>query len=578
MWMSFKALGEKRRSRRWFLGVSGSAVTAAGLAVSGCAGQSKAKPSPSARASTTAKAGGSPAATRSPASQDRKRGGTLQYTGFVLSDNIADPHRTQAGPFYGQQAMVFSRLLTYTSQATQDLLPDLATGMPEQVDSETLTFHINPDAHWQDREPLNGRPVTAKDVQVSITRQQSDTSFPYGTKWDNIDKIDTPDDRTVTFHFKSPMAPMVSYFADVNSFILPAEVASAGFTLENQVGSGPFTWVDWQEGNFASVARNPHWFGGNERPFLDAVVMTQPHDSSEIEAKLRVKELDAATVSREQAGRLTDAVPELKLLTQGHSLFYGMRFFLPKPPFNDVRVRTALTIALDRAGMAQRFFDGSAEPNPWVSWPITKWSLPQAELQTLPGYHQDQDGRAKDIADAKAMLSAAGTPANLTLYVLDQAENSLQLGTAVWSQLKTNLGLDITVTPVPLSQLGKGLIDGGYAWAAAPDVGWIDLDDWVFPYFHSTGIRNSFALRDSDLDKAIESQRGELDAMKRQQIGFDIQRKLLALNAGVNFLSEKVITLTWPYVQGFPTDASDGYQDRFASCWLDKSDATYHGR
>ena len=109
-------------------------------------------------------------------------------------------------------------------------------------------------------------------------------------------------------------------------------------------------------------------------------------------------------------------------------------------------------------------------------------------------------------------------------------------------------------------------------------MGWIDLDDWVFPYFHSTGSRNSFALRDADLDKAIEAQRTELDPTKRQQLGYQVQRQLLALNAGVNFLSEKVLTLSWPYVKAFPTDASDGYQDRFADCWLDKDDPSYHGR
>lgn len=576
--MSFRALGERRRSRRWFLGLTGSAATTAGLLAAGCTGSSRNRPAATSTAQSTAPRTTQSPGSKTPASSNRKRGGTLQYTGFVQSDNIADPHKTQAGPFYGQQAMVYSRLLRYTSQATQELTADLATGMPEQPDSETLTFHLNPGARWHAGDPVNGRNVTAQDVQLSISRQQGDLSFPYSARWDHIDRISTPDDRTVSFHFKSPVAPMVSYFAEPNSFIVPKEVVEAGFTLANQVGSGPFTWVDWQEGNFASVARNPQWFGGNERPFLDAVVMTQPHDATEIEARLRVKEFDAASVAKPRADQLDKGIPELVRTTQGHSLFYGMRFFLPKAPFNDVRIRTALTIAIDRGAMAQRFFAGSASANPWVSWPVTKWALPQDELLTLPGYHEDEAGKAKDIADAKAMLAAAGTPANLDIRVLDQAETSLQLGTAIWAQLKANLGIEIAVTPVPLAQLGKGLIDGGYTWAAAPDIGWIDLDDWVFPYFHSTGARNSFALRDADLDKSIEAQRGELDADKRQQIGYDIQRKLLQLNAGVNFLSEDVITLSWPYLNDFPTDASDGFQDRFADCWLDQQDPAFHGR
>ena len=68
------------------------------------------------------------------------------------------------------------------------------------------------------------------------------------------------------------------------------------------------------------------------------------------------------------------------------------------------------------------------------------------------------------------------------------------------------------------------------------------------------------------------------DAAKRQQTGYEIQRKLLALNAGVNLVSERVVTLGWPYVKGFPLDTTDGYQDRLADCWIDRSDPTFRGR
>jgi len=53
---------------------------------------------------------------------------------------------------------------------------------------------------------------------------------------------------------------------------------------------------------------------------------------------------------------------------------------------------------------------------------------------------------------------------------------------------------------------------------------------------------------------------------------------LLALNAGVNLFSERVVALSWPYVKGFPLDTADGYQHRFADTWIDTSDATFRGR
>jgi ABC-type transport system substrate-binding protein len=80
------------------------------------------------------------------------------------------------------------------------------------------------------------------------------------------------------------------------------------------------------------------------------------------------------------------------------------------------------------------------------------------------------------------------------------------------------------------------------------------------------------------MDALIDAQRIELDEGARRQIGFDIQKKLLELNVGVNFVSEKVIALARSYVRNFPLDISDGFQHQFADCWLDAGDADFRGR
>ena len=85
-------------------------------------------------------------------------------------------------------------------------------------------------------------------------------------------------------------------------------------------------------------------------------------------------------------------------------------------------------------------------------------------------------------------------------------------------------------------------------------------------------------MRDADLDALIESQRTELDETKRQAIGYEVQRKLLTINAAANFVSERLVALSWPYVKGFPLDASDGYQHRFADAWIDRTEPSFHGR
>ncbi len=582
--MAWERTGEKRVSRRRFLGVSG-AVGAAGLLAScsgGSGGSKTTVPFGDDEETPTPKPGATP--TRPAGVQS---GGNLRYTGFVSSDSSFDPHKTQAAPFYGFQAMVFSRLLGYQSQADGEgtIHPDLAQTKPEQPDGQTLIFRLNRGARWHDREPLNGRPVTAADVKFSIERQRDgDASLIRKAKWQNVDSVEAQDDATLRIKLKSPQAAILHLFADVNSFIVPPEMTRDGreITVRDQVGSGPFRFVEWSEGKFGSVSRNKSWHGGNGRPYLDGVTLLQPRDAAEVEAGLRTKQLDVAFVGKPTADRLKKVIPTLTERPMGSSLFFGMRFRTTQAPFNDVRVRSALTIAIDRRAMIDQFFAGSGDVNPWISWPVKHWALSQTELTALPGYRPGAGGRALDIAEARALLAAYGSsntvPAELPLFVLDEAERSLGMGSLMSRQIEEALGIKVTVYALPIGDLIRRLINGESPWAAAPDTGWVDLDDWVYPYFHSLGSKNTFPLRDTDLDALIDAQRIELDDNKRREIGFQVQRKLLELNVGVNFVSERVIALARSYVRNFPLDISDGYQHQFADSWLDSADADFRGR
>ena len=76
----------------------------------------------------------------------------------------------------------------------------------------------------------------------------------------------------------------------------------------------------------------------------------------------------------------------------------------------------------------------------------------------------------------------------------------------------------------------------------------------------------------------LERQRAEFDPDARQSIGWELQRQLLSLNPGVNFVSERIVSLRWPYVRDFALDVTDGYQARFAQTWVDTEDKTYRSR
>ena len=586
--MSWEPSGERRVSRRWVLKASGLAAGAAGLGAIGCFGGSN-SPDPTNTAENDiptpepTSGPGTPTPTVTPG----RHGETLRYTGFVERDSSYDPHKTQAGPFYGQQALVFSRLLNYRSQAEGIIEADLAEALPEMPDTQTLVFRLKPAARWHDASPLNGRAVTADDVMHSIDRQRTgDPTFVRGSQWSVVESMEASDPQTITIRLASPMAAMQHLFADTNSFVVAPELSADNGEIgaNRQVGSGPFQWVEWSDQRFASVRRNEAWYDPN-RPYLDGLSLIQPANTGEVEAGMRTKEIDAATVGRALADRLKRALPQLVEQTIGHSLFFGMRFSLRNHPYDDLRFRNAVSYAIDKRVMIDKFFGGSGGVNPWISWPVSRWTLPESELTQYAGYRPGDGGRAQDLADAKAFyeafLSEKQLPEydnGLPLFVLDASEFSIGLGSEIRDQLQANLGLATEVYPMPLAQLVNLLITAEAPFAAGPDTGWIDLDDWVYPYFHSNGTKNTFPLRDTELDGLIEQQRVEFDEANRRALGYEIQRRLLAVNAGVNLVSERVVTLSWPYVKAFPLDTADGYQHRFADTWIDRADPTFQGR
>ena len=162
--------------------------------------------------------------------------------------------------------------------------------------------------------------------------------------------------------------------------------------------------------------------------------------------------------------------------------------------------------------------------------------------------------------------------------ITEKLEKDFNLGTIIQTQLDESLGLPVKVSAVTQQDLYQRLFSGEAPWFVTFDNGWTELDDWLYPYYHSTGTANSFALRDEKIDRLIEKQRVTTDQIERREIGFDVQRELLQLHLASNFVSERVISLQWPYLQEFPLDIGFSFQERLASCWIDQSHPTFFNR
>lgn len=566
------------------------------------------------------------------------RGGTLTYIGFdpVVLDRY-DPHQTQFGPMYSNQSAVFSKLYRYASHdepTWENILPDVAESAPEMIGDPNApteyVIKIRQGVRFHDTQKIRsnfpdlaGRELTVDDVIFSFDRQRNEDSAqrPYyyrSSQYGTIDKIEKIDDYTMRITTDGPVAPFYHFLADTNAMIIPKEIVDmeAGPTGEpwdsvdaftgrdpgpgdRMIGTGPFMWDDLKFGIEFKAASNPDWFGWGEpelnRPYLDGYLATgQGLNDATVESLFRRKEIDTAGFIDNPSWivGMKEEEPDLEFLRAPTSGWLNTRFKVFCKPFDDWRVRRALHLAADRSQIVQIIGSGA-----WnVAGPITKaisyWALPEEELLQLPGYRTDKAGRDADLAEARQLFEAAGSPEIPQIWFADVPDYIRRYAPSyIETTLKKNLGInqEINYQTVPYSRIAEGLLKddcdlGGFTWGF--DNGWIDLDDWFYPYFITDGPKNSFRLSDPDLDLLLDAQRAEFDQDKRRELGYQIQKYVLgetnkeapAANARIDYASPGGGTIAWPYVKnrtGWPWFGNNYWA---ADVWFDKTDPSYQGR
>ncbi|MCI0814694.1 MAG: ABC transporter substrate-binding protein [Chloroflexi bacterium] len=567
------------------------------------------------------------------------RGGTYTYIGFdpVVLDRY-DPHQTQFGPMYSNQSAVFSKLYRYASHEEptwENILPDLAESAPEMIGDPNApteyVIKIRRGVRFHDTEKIRknfpdlaGRELTVDDVIFSYDRQRNVDSAqrPYyyrSSQYETIDTIERIDDYTMSIKTKGPIAPFYHFLADTNAMIIPKEIVDMeiGPTGEpwdsvdalpssggpgpgdRMIGTGPFMWDSLTFGIEYKAIRNPDWFGWGDpdlnRPYLDGYLATgQGLNDPTVESLFRRKEIDTAGFIDNPAWivGIKEEEPELEFLRAPTSGWLNTRFKLFCKPFDDWRVRRALHLATDRRQIVEIIGSGAWNVAGPISKAISYWALPEEELMTLPGYRTDKAGRDADLTEARQLYEAAGRPdipqiwfADIPAYIRRYAPSYIE------TTLKKNLGIteEIDWQSVPYSRIAEGLLKdecdvGGFTWGF--DNGWIDLDDWFYPYFITDGPKNSFRVADPDLDLLLEAQRREFDADARLDIGYQIQRYVLgetnpeapAANARIDYASPGGGTIAWPYVKNRTGFSWFGNNYWFADVWFDKNDPSYEGR
>jgi ABC-type transport system substrate-binding protein len=316
--------------------------------------------------------------------------------------------------------------------------------------------------------------------------------------------------------------------------------------------------------------------------------MWGPADQLSVQAAFSKKQVDATqfpdkslveSVTRE-LGAEFDRVPESGMV--------GSRLLIndspaAKSPFKDLRLRQAINIAVDRSRLGQLSYRGIYNIGSPVSQAIHKWALPLDELTKRPGYRFRREDREADLAEAKRLWEAGGgaSVGSVECLYAGQPDFIKQIFPQVQNMLADNLGLELRghLDATGYTELAQATLQKRAIFVFGYDNGFNDLDDWVYPYFHSNGVKNSFMFADPTLDQMLEGQRAEFDEARRRELGYEIQRYLLDnVLARLEWIGDIALWAQWPYRRNRVIQPWFGETFLLVNEWLDSTHPTFQGR
>jgi peptide/nickel transport system substrate-binding protein len=489
---------------------------AVGLAVlvAACTPQTPATTSPG----TTAAAGETP-----------RSGGELLY---IVS---AEPPT-----FDGHQSTTFATLMPISphysvlykldpADNVSKIIPDVADGMPQiSADKLTWTIKLRTDVKFHD-----GATMTSEDVLATynkLWKPPQGVTSPRQATLAAVESISAPSPSTIVFKLKYASGSFQAALASPWNYIYSAEKLKTDpkWYEKNIDGTGPFTFVEYQKGSFWAGKKNPNYFDKG-KPYLDsykAFFITDPNrQTTAIQSEQAFIEFRGFTPQqRDQLSRALGtklAIQEAPWVCVNY-----IAFNTKKKPFDDERVRRALTLAIDRWSGGEALSKQTIVKDVGgLMRPKGPFAMPDADLEKIPGFYRDN---AKAVDEAKKLLSDAGVT-NLTFNFLNRNVVTPYEPVAVfaineWKKIGVTATHQVKETAAYLADLRAGNYDVGLDF----NCDYFDEPDLQLAKFYSaSGIGKGLNLAgydDQKLDQMIDAQSRETDVEKRKKLVWDIER------------------------------------------------------
>jgi ABC-type dipeptide transport system, periplasmic component len=457
-------------------------------------------------------------------------GGTLRV-GVAEDLDAIDPSKARGEVASTWGALVYETLVGITRDG--EPAPGLAKTWTVSEDGLTYTFELD-DATFHD-----GTPVTSEAVAWNFSRIGApDSGASQQAFMADIASMETPDPKTLIVHLKKPNGAFLSILSLQGRMGIQSPKNFDGDDMVAHIGSGPYTWESFTPNDRLVLKRYPDYWRGTPAYIETIEVRILPDDNARLQAMARGEldmawGIDAVQVN-DYANRGAFTVQEDR---QNRGNFFSIN--VNKEPFDDVRLRRAMHMAVSRNDIAAAGWGGYAEP---TNQPFAK---------TSPWYVAGDFPVDADIEGAKRLVQQAGaegTEVRILVWDALGSEHEAQIVASAW----TEIGLKPTIEKVDITTLVSKSIEGDfdviYLW-----IGLITDPSRPYAYFHEGNVNNGLVggLQLPALTKAVDDALATSDFEERKELYAQILKTNYEQAAQYYTVNPKIFVAVGPRVKGY---------------------------
>jgi peptide/nickel transport system substrate-binding protein len=419
----------------------------------------------------------------------------------------------------------------------------------EMPDDTTYVFTLREGVTFH-----NGQPLTAEDVKFTFERiKDPETSSPWTSQLDPVDSIEATDERTVTFNLRESFGPFLATMSLSYGSIVPNDPETDFQTT--MIGTGPFMVKEYRQDVETVLEAFPD-YRESGRPQVGEVRYRILPDESTRVAAVRTGEIHITPLVDPVSIDTMRQDSNVEVIEHDTTDYYLLGLNTAEPPFDDVRVRQALSMAIDRQAVIDGVFFGAGQVTGPIVPTLGDWASP---IEDLPNYTVDHDA-------ARALLEEAGA-SDLTFSITVGANRTefVNIALVIQDQL-ADIGVTVELDQVEWGTFIERWISREFESFVSFNGSGNDPDRALYPALTTGGSVNAFQFSNEELDEILQRGRSAAAREDRQE-AYREAEMLIAEQAPLIFISTKM---------GHFATASgvEGFAPTAAQTWLTIPDVT----